>query len=66
MKTAYLVYEVNLYEQDFGAIDSDEVPVAVFSTEEFAKNYIYKHNHPQAFNGIKGDRELLYMKLPFD
>lgn len=66
MKTAYLVYEVNLYEQEFGAIDSDEVPVAVFSTEEMAKNYIYNHNHPQSFNGIKGDEELLYMELPFD
>lgn len=62
---AYLVYEDSFYEQEFGAIDSNEIPVAVLPTAELAEEYIKKHSKPEKFNGISGDGALYYLTLPF-
>lgn len=65
MNKAYLVYEESYYEQEFGAIDSNNIPVAVLSTAELAEEYIKKHSKPEKFNGVSGDGAMDYLELPF-
>ena len=40
MNKVFLVYECSYYEQEFGDIDSNEIPVAVLPTAELAEEYI--------------------------
>ena len=65
MNKVFLVYECSYYEQEFGDIDSNEIPVAVLPTAELAEEYIKKNSEPEKFNGISDDGTLYYLTLPF-
>ena len=55
MDKVFLVYERSFYEQEFGATDCNDIPVAVFPTAELADEYIKKHSKPEKFKGVFDD-----------
>lgn len=65
MDKVFLVYKCDFYEQDFGSIDSNDIPVAVLATAELAEDYIKKHSKPEKFNGVSRDGAMDYEMLPF-
>ena len=65
MNKVFLVYECSFYEQEFGSIDSNDIPVVVLATAELAEEYIKKHSKPEKFNGVSGDGAMYYETLPF-
>ena len=65
MNKVFLVYECSFYEQEFGTIDSNDIPVAVLATAELAEEYIKKNSEPGKFNGLSYDGALYYLTLPF-
>lgn len=65
MDKVFLVYERSFYEQEFGATDYNDIPVAVFPTAELAEEYIKNNSKPEKFKGVFDDGALDYLTLPF-
>lgn len=65
MDKVFLVYERSFYEQEFGATDSNDIPVAVFPTAELADEYIKNHRKPEKFKSVFDDGTMDYLTLPF-
>ena len=65
MDKVFLVYERSFYEQEFGATDYNDIPVAVLPTAELAEEYIKKHSKPEEFKGAFDDGSMDYLTLPF-